>query len=437
MVPMTRRTATSRALLIALFVIGCAGPEPSGSPEANPTSDTSPSPIAPPTEAAATPTAEPTVEPEPTREGTSPPRTGIEINEDIVDRPGVPEALRDNYWWTDSDAGRLGTTAQIGLPTDELIFDVADGLVISVVWYPSAGRHMIVRDFDTGTILREVQANLLVQDAVVIGRRLFWTGMASGGACPEHYTDGGVWSVGIDDGDEPMAIVAPGKTVECGFTGRRLLVSPSGDTLAGVMTSTTVSNWIDVIDVHTLTRRHRVRDAWPWAMTDDAYLQWDNKPSDFMGPGWGMSAYDLSSGDLRWRFPDGSDVDKFAPYPIMAFGSEFIVEYSWRRSEKDFSVIDAVFDPETGERRQLLRQDNPDELLRARLDLSAETHLVLDSGREDWAHRVVFHARSRDRDTDARRIHDRSTLAVYARRLRPRWVTVARRPASKCGGRSS
>jgi hypothetical protein len=373
-----------RIAICALLVTACAGPVPSGLPETSLIAEGSPSPVPSPSDFLTTPTDEPTNSLEPRSEWTLPPRTNVEINTTVVDRPGVPEALRDHYWWTDSDAGRLGTTAQIGIPSDELILDVSHDLVVSVLWYPSRGRHVIVRDFDSGQVIREFDSEFLVQDVVVVGRSVVWTGMTSHGSCPDDYVDGGVWSLDVDTNHDARAIVAPGQPVECGFTGRRLLLSPSRQTIGGVMGSPTKSNWVDVIDVDTLKRRDRVRDAWPWAITDDAYLQWDNKPSDFMTQGWGMSAYDLSSGDILWRFPDRDDVDKFAPYPIMAIGKEFVVDYSWARPPSDNIHVIAAFDATTGQRRELLRQEGLEDLLRARLELSAETHLVLDSAREDW-----------------------------------------------------
>ena len=101
-----------------------------------------------------------------------------------------------------------------------------------------------------------------------------------------------------------------------------------------------------------------------------------------MNVGRGMTAYDLVNGDVRWRFPDEADLDKFAPYPIMSLGSAFVVEYSWDRSPTDITVIHAAFDPLTGERRELLRQENAIDRLTARFDLSTETHVVLEAGRE-------------------------------------------------------
>jgi hypothetical protein len=63
----------------------------------------------------------------------------------------------------------------------------------------------------------------------------------------------------------------------------------------------------------------------------------------------------------------------------MALDSEFVVEYHWTRSTSDTDVILAAFDRLTGDRRDLFgRGDGVGDGLRARYDLSAETHVVLE-----------------------------------------------------------
>jgi hypothetical protein len=138
MVPMTRRTATARILLVGVIMAGCGGPEPSGSPAASLTAELSASavPTAPPsveptTDPTLAPTLEPTIEPDPTPDDVVGRRTEIEISEDVVDRPGVPGSLRNRYWWFGSDVGLIGSTAQLGLPWREFVVFAADGLVVS------------------------------------------------------------------------------------------------------------------------------------------------------------------------------------------------------------------------------------------------------------------------------------------------------------------
>ena len=304
------------------------------------------------------------------------------MNANVVDRPGVPPALRDNYWWTGSDVGLLGTTAQLGLPSTERVVHADDGFVVAARGRSDGepGTELVVRRFETGTAIAEVHTLQVRVDARLAGGRLFWTGMRPESKCPGESVDGGVWVLDLTFGSVPIALVEPGRSLDGSCNGRVLLLSSSGETIAALMSGHDDRVRMDVIDVATLVRGARIRNVWPWAMTDDTFLQWDNQPSDFMAVGWGMTAYNLGTADARWKFPDSSDVDQFGPYPIMALGSVFVVEYNWRRSVDDVAVIHAAFDPLTGERRELLRQDPvPGELLSARFDLSAETHVVLES----------------------------------------------------------
>ena len=384
----TSRPSGPLALLAAGIVFAsCTSPVESPSPHpasAGPTVVAGTvAPSAAPSAVPSSSPAPPTVGPDPTPEATSPPRTEIEINANIVDRPGVPPALRDNYWWTGSDVGLLGTTAQLGLPSSERVIHAADGFVVAARGRSDGepGTELVVRRFETGTAIAEVHTIQVRVDARLAGGRLFWTGMRPESTCPGVSVDGGVWVLDLTLGSVPLALVEPGRSLDGSCYGRVLLLSSSRRTIAALMSGHDNKVWMDVIDVATLARESRIRNVWPWAMTDDSFLQWDEQPSDFMAPGRGMTAYDLVDGDVRWRFPDSTDLDKFAPYPIMALGSEFVVEYSWDDAPDEITRIHGAFDPITGERRELLRQDNLEDLLTARSDLSAETHVVLEHGR--------------------------------------------------------
>jgi hypothetical protein len=389
MEPTSRLSLLLGALVVGVVLGGCTDPLPS--PSSAPTSHVptfAASSVAPSVASSDVPgsaPAPPSLEPDPTPEVTSPPRSEIEINSNIVNRPGVPADLRDNYWWTGSDAGLLGTTAQLGLPSRETVIHAADGFVVAarVRSDGEPGTELVVRRFETGTEIAEVHTLQVRVDARLAGGRLFWTGMRPESTCPGESVDGGVWVLDLTFGSVPIAIVEPGRSLDEGCYARVLLLSSSRQTIGALMTGHDGRVWMDVIDVATLAREARIRNVWPWAMTDDSFLQWDEQPSDFMAPGWGMTAYDLATGAIRWRFPDQSDVDKFSPYPIMALGSSFVVEYHWMRSPPDSEVIDAAFDPLTGEQRVLLeRGDDVLDGLRARYDLSAETHVVLEHAGE-------------------------------------------------------
>ena len=392
------RTAAWRAVLAATLVVGCMPPAPSASSGASVGADPSPTSAVASAEPSVViptigPTSNPTIEPEPSPADPSAPRTEIEINRDVADRPGVPADLRGKYWWQASDVGLLGTTAQLGLPSGETVLDAADGLVVSSRLRSDGeqGTELVVRSFETGSTLGEVHTLQLLVDARIVGRRLFWTGMRKGDSCAGPNVDGGVWAMDLTAGSAPVALVEPGRVIDCGFGGRGLLLSASGRTLGAAMFASPY--WIDVIDVARLVRTHRIRDnVWPRAITDDTFVQWDQEPTDGIGFGLGgLTAYDLGDGAVRWTFPGEADVDHFGPGRTLALGSQFFIEYAWNltpeqpQSGSDIDLVLATFDPRTGQRRELLRQrDTPEEndLANIQGELSVASHLTLRLGDE-------------------------------------------------------
>jgi hypothetical protein len=385
-----------RVLVVCTVLVGCTAPVDSSSPgPASAIPTTAVTPVAAsvaPSAVPATSAAPPTGEPEPTPAVTSPPRAEIEINGKIVDRAGVPGELRDNYWWQGSDVGLLGTTAQLGLPSAESVMHAANGLVVSSRARSDGeqGTELVVRRFETGSVLGEVHTLQVLVVARIVGRRLFWTGMRGGESCPAGPNiDGGVWAMDLLAGSAPVAIVEPGRVMECGFGGRGLLLSPSGSTLGAAMLFSPY--WIDVIDVARLVRTHRVRDqVWPRAITDDTWVQWDHPPTDGLDFGLGgLTAYDLDDGAARWAFPGDDEVEQFGHGRTLALGSQFFIQYAWNntpdepRSNAEVDLVLATFDPLTGQRRELLRQrDTPedDDLARIEGDLSSDSHVTLRLG---------------------------------------------------------
>ena len=395
----TRSAVPFRAIaLIAALAIGCHGPIPSGSPAfesltAAATDGASPSaevlqsnapvdtalPTAP-SAPTATKASDPT--PEPTREGAHPLRTEVQINDVVVDRPGVPASLYDRYWWTwDGDGGQIGTTAQIGLPAGELIETIDSGVVIAV---RLAGDHrwaehdIVVRDFGSGAVIRKISTNLRSLDVVLVGSRLFWTGVLAGD--PEQVIDGGVWTTDVRKDAKPVAIVEPGRVFPGALCGMGLNVSPSGRTLAANALCNGPVLSADIIDTATQTRTIRLREQWVLALTDDAYVVADFHPTD--GVTWGqggVSAYGFEDRALRWRFPNPSDVDRFTSGGNAALGTSFVIRYFWRTDE-GAEMVHAVLDAATGHQRVLLRQPYADESLYEEYDASSASHLVLTTG---------------------------------------------------------
>jgi hypothetical protein len=97
-------------------------------------------------------------------------------------------------------------------------------------------------------------------------------------------------------------------------------------------------------------------------------------------PGHGITARDLQTGDVRWRFPDPGDVDRFTVRDMKAFGSIVVLEYLWDEGDDLVDII-GLIDAATGEHRLLLRQQwvPGDDPLAADFSVSTSSHLLLAS----------------------------------------------------------
>ncbi len=323
----------------------------------------------------------PTWEPDPTPEGALPLRTEVEVNPNVVDRPGVPADLFDTYWWTEyGDAGQIGTTAQIGLPAGEQILDASDGIVVSA--RPQGGGSfdrvdLVVRDMRSGAIVRAVATSVGGVQAVLVGRRLIWAGMdPSSEFGGDRALDGGVWIANVDDTNEPIAVVKPGQDVSAWLSAGRgpLKVSPSGRTVTSGLGGYS-KRVTDVIDVESATRRVRIRDIVVYAVTDEIAIVPDHPVGDY--PQGGIEALEIDTQAMRWRYPSPSNVDRFELADLVANDGAFLLSHLWRGSPDEYRItrLDAV----TGGRVVLVR----DQLGRggvarwAELSISSGRHIAL------------------------------------------------------------
>lgn len=324
-------------LVASLLVAACAGPEPSGPRDGSPALEASPLPSPSTISSTPPPTVEPTSDLEPTPEPTSdnsyPLRTEVQVNREIVDRPGVPADMSDLYWWTEyGDAGEIATTAQIGLPAGEEILTVADGLVVSA---RREGRgyygrvDLLVRNLRSGELIRKLETDVGAPRAILVGRRLFWHGADPRTRTGELHIDGGVWTATVNGDDEPHAIIPGGENLDYLTSGGRsiLEVSPSGRTLASDVGGFS-STFTDFIDTESLSVRGRIDGKASFALTDDTFATSDGPPSD-TPDGRGLSGYDIATGDRLWRFPDPNEGGRFSMANIQPLGSGFAFQYSW------------------------------------------------------------------------------------------------------------
>ena len=361
---MSRRLAIVAVLIAACGAPAATSPPPAGSPGTS------------------APASDATTAPGPTMTWATPLRDAVWVNPTVVERPGVPRDLRDRYWWTlGGDAGRIGTTAQLGLPAGEQIETVQDGIVVAARWpaeNPSGELDLVVHEFDSGDLIRVIPTALRTVDAELFGSTVFWTGVHAGD--PDAVVDGGVWSVDVRTSDEPAAIVEPGTPLLGALCGRGLDASPTRMTLSARAVCRGKRLWTDLVDAETQTLSARLEERWVLALTDDTYLLANFFPSEFLTPGVGdVAAYDRRTGDLLWSFPEPSEVEQFASGHWVPLGSMFVTHAHWRTEDRQEVVLTAI-DARSGERHELLRQVDNGAILWASLNASSSEHLIMTNG---------------------------------------------------------
>lgn len=416
MTAMSRFSRALGALAATVLAAGCAGPlEPSPNPESlgSPAASIA-SPFAslpPPSEPSAipspattpiptrTPPPDPTYAPDPTPEGALPPRTEVEVVTDIRDRPGVPADLFYTYWWTeDGDAGQVGTTAQVGLPSDETILTVAHDLVVSArlkrtgLRCQEEGCTLIVRDIRTGETVRQIETNLIGPAAMIVPGRIYWAGMDADRSDfnANVMFDGGVWTSELDKNAPHVSIVPPGQDVSSfNYAGRLAFdISPSGMTITSGVGGF-ADRFIDVIDVQTLSRRTRLPNIADYAVTDDLVITGEDPPSDY--PSGGILAIDIDTREVRWRYPDRPDVDRFEMSTIVAAGDRFLLQYLWRGRADDELRVGALR-ASTGAPTTLFTQtlERDRQPIWAILSVSTERHLLFGADLASLGHHVQY-----------------------------------------------
>jgi len=349
-----------RVALVASVVSACAGPVPSGSPDASVPVDVSPE-----TSLSMQPLPGSTAinTPDPTPEPTQATRTEVEVNGNVIDRPGVPDDFHDTYWWTSfGQAGQVGTTAWIGLPDGERIITAGSGLVVSAVieFEGDMGALLLIRDIRTGALVREIETQLLLPAAVIVDGRLYWAAGLRGVGPSEpdvgNAVDGGVWTVQLEGDEPPKAIVEPGTDLGSVLGGRApFSVSPTGLTIASNVGGSHRAFATDIIDTASATRRTRLSDEIVRELDDNIAIAWDEPPTD-APRGW-VRAVEIDSGERLWRFPtlDQRDGFRISVNSIQAIESGFLGQFRREQDNKAETTI-AIFDPRDGTRRQILVQ---------------------------------------------------------------------------------
>jgi hypothetical protein len=290
------------------------------------------------------------------------------IAETVVDRPGVPDVLRDRYWYSADyeprQAGHLGTTARIIVPADELPIAADDGLVATVLNGPLAAPHrssiVRVREIATGETLLEFATPLYVEVGAIAGDRLFISGRGinpDGAGGDDAFDGGGVWAIELTEGAKPTEVVPPepdGSLDDNRETGARGLfkLSPTGATLASAVYAEGEVQRVDVIDVATLSVRASLKQ-FVYALNDDFAIA---RPVD--DPvGEVAQLVSLRTGNIQWeaqlRDARGNEAEWFQMISALAGESDMFLEF-----ERGSDLVLLSLNISTGKAAELLVQDN-------------------------------------------------------------------------------
>jgi hypothetical protein len=308
-------------LVAALAIVAVAvwanlrpGADPSPSPTTPVAIEPSPSPI-------------PTSDAPQTEAPTDPPSGDVVwVEPNVVDRPGVPPELYDNYWAALGQAGQVGTTARIILPRSEELLAVDVGLVASYavvrdeefgIFEPVLGPNgatIRIRDLRTGGVIRAFDTGILVLDGVMQGNVLFWTGRTLPGG-PESI-DAGIWAIDLaDSASSPQAIVEP--TDLTGDYGPLALRSNPriGDQGRSVFTSIVgdESRATQVVDIATRSLRATLEGEIAADVADDVALVFGDDA---------LALIDISTGDRIGPVLEAAEV-----YKTLVLHDEILVQY--------------------------------------------------------------------------------------------------------------
>lgn len=301
-----------------------------------------------------------------------------------VDRPGVPAAIYDRYWFVSwGVVGSVGTTAYQTFPERERLLDVADGFIASTIWL-GEGRsrtRILIRAFGESEPMRTIDTDTWVREGTIVDGVLFWAGpQAADFAAPP--LDGGIWATDLRADEPPIAVLPAGEdmTELIGETTAERMpfhVSPTGRTLASTIAGGGGSR-ADVLDLQSMTPR-AVLDESVIGVTDDVAIV----RRGTRGPTGGLrvGAFDIDSGELLWKYPiEGSDTT------IATFTQPYLYDDSaaitiHARVEGADRLLLVSIDASSGEVRVLLSQGLGEAWLYLVPELSTGDQLALAKAR--------------------------------------------------------
>ncbi len=252
--------------------------------------------------------------------------------------PAVPEDLLGKTWLTEVGArwvsGTIGGPGLV-LPAAEQGFDSGDGLVVSGLIGEDCST-LFVRDLATGATVATFSRPMVIFDAIVDGRTVYWSGSIRRG---DTAIDAGIEAASLGDG--PLRTLLDPRPFESDRELRSLMsVSPSAKLLGSKVCSISSCD-LDVIDLESGEVAHHLRDVVATDLFDDAVIAVEKTAYDTdEGPATYV-AIDLASEARSWAY----EVDK-AGWSYRADSSTFVVSYVRGRRFEIASINVA-----TGERR--------------------------------------------------------------------------------------
>jgi hypothetical protein len=261
----------------------------------------------------------------------------------VADRPGVPPDLKDRYWFTPwGFAGSVGSTLQLKVPDGEVIVAVGSNFLVSALELSeegSVGTRLVIRTFHDAQVVRSWDSDLIRVQGLLVGTRLFWTGLSGAGipAGGATFTDGGIWTLDLAIADDKARSVLPaGADIHSyGANAERapLAASPTGRTVASRVGGFDGTR-ADIIDVRSLSIRSQL-EANVVTLTDEVAVVY---PSDQPSR---IDAVDLDSAKPLWSLPS-SQFGLVELESMYAFDHHIAVGYHRVRDGSDDAVISIV-----------------------------------------------------------------------------------------------
>jgi hypothetical protein len=310
--------------------------------------------------------------------------TGTFFEPTVVDRPGVPAAIHDRYWFVSwGVVGSVGTTAYQTLPEGERLLGVANGFVASAIWL-GEGRsrtRVLIRAFGESEPMRTIDTDTWVREGTIVDGVLFWAGpQAADFGAP--LLDGGIWAMDLRGDEPPIAVLPAGEDLTeliGGTTAERkqFQLSPTRRTLASTIAGGGGYR-TDVLNLQSMTPRAVLNES-VVGVTDHVAIVRRGVPAP--NGGVRLGAVDIDSGEVLWKYPTEGSNTAIATFtrPYLYDDSAAIALHA--RVEGADRLLLVSIDASSGEARVLLSQGVGEAWLYLVPELSTGDQLALAKAR--------------------------------------------------------